>query len=100
MQRRGSIDFLSSSDEMGLYLSADLDNQKNESEKAFFIKMLKRIINDQLTTRQKHFIVLYYFKKLDMKTIAKHENVNKSTVSRSISRSKQIIFNYLQYYFK
>ena len=62
-------------------------------------KALKKVVEEQLTARQKQFIVLYYYKEMDMPTIAEMCKVNVSTVSRTLNRSRQKIYSYMKYYF-
>ena len=67
----------------------DSDSEGNSELRKIARKALKKVIEEQLSARQKQFIVLYYYKELDMPTIAKMCGVNPSTVSRTLHRAKQ-----------
>ena len=60
---------------------------------------MKKVVEEQLSTRQKQMIVLYYYKEMDMPEIAEMLGINVSTVSRTLNRAKQNLMKYLKYYF-
>lgn len=60
-------------------------------------KMLYDAINFELTPVQKQYFTAYYLEGLTMDEIAEMFGVNKSTVSRTISRAKNRLFRYLKY---
>ncbi|WP_124099421.1 sigma factor-like helix-turn-helix DNA-binding protein [Ruminococcus sp. Marseille-P6503] len=51
-------------------------------------ELLWRCVDDNLTKTQKRYIILYYKKNLTVTQIAALSGVNKSTVSRTISRGR------------
>lgn len=53
--------------------------------------LLRDIVNENLTKRQKCYIILYYKKKMTMQQIADKEGVSKSTVSRTLSLARKKI---------
>ena len=58
---------------------------------------LRRVINEELTPRQRELIELYYRDEMSMTEIADMLGISKSTVSRTISRGKGRIRKCLKY---
>lgn len=85
--------------EMFNLIKQNENGEGNSEIKKIAIKALKKVIEEQLTTRQKQYLVLYYYNNVDMVQIAKQFGVNKSTVSRTINRARQKIYKYMKYYF-
>ena len=73
-------------------------SQNNENEYKKLLKILSKIIEGELTTRQKECIVLKYYNKLTVTQIAFKLGVGKSTVSRHISKAKNRLHKLLTYY--
>ncbi len=61
------------------------------------IKYLREIINEDLTKTQKQYIIMYYLNNMKIPEIARELGVNKSTVSRTIQRAKNRIYERLKY---
>jgi len=99
MARRVCTSFLNNDKEMFKLFSENSDSESNSELKKLARKALKKVIEEQLSARQKQFIVLYYYKEMDMPTIAEMCGVNASTVSRTLNRARQNIYKYLKYYF-
>lgn len=99
MARRTRVSSLENNKEMFDLLRQNESNGDNSELRKIAIRALKKVIEQQLTTRQKQYIVLYYYNDVDMVGIAKQFGVNKSTVSRTINRAKQNIYKYMKYYF-
>ena len=99
MSRRVHWDFSDSNKEMFKLINQQANSETNAEKLKTIKKALKKVIEEQLTTRQKQVIVLYYYEEYDMPTIAKMLSINVSTVSRTINRARQNIMKYLQYYF-
>ena len=59
--------------------------------------MLK-IINNELTPRQKEIIMLYYFKDMDTVAIGKKLGVSSQAVCAVMSRARLKLYRFLQYY--
>lgn len=53
------------------------------------IGILKKLLDDSLTKKQKCYIILYYRDSLTVSQIAQRFKVNKSTVSRTIMRGRR-----------
>ena len=78
------------------------DNQSTESNTEVRLlakKAMKRIIEEQLTARQKQILVLYYFEDIDMTAISEMLGINVSTVSRTLKYARNNLLRYLRYYF-
>lgn len=61
------------------------------------VRFLREIINDDLTKTQKQYIIMYYMNNMKIPEIALEFGVNKSTVSRTIQRAKNRIYQRLKY---
>lgn len=59
-------------------------------------KLPKAILNE-LTPRQRKLLQMYYFDGLTMREIAEIENVNQSTVSRTLARGRDRLQRVLEY---
>ncbi len=99
MGRRLNLDFNQSNKYMLDMYNKLIKSETNDEKLKCAKKALKKVIEEQLSARQKEMIVLYYYKQMDMTEISKLLNVNVSTVSRTINRAKNNIFKYMQYYF-
>ncbi len=78
------------------------DNQSTESNTEVRLlakKAMKRIIEEQLTARQKQILVLYYYEDIDMTAISEMLGINVSTVSRTLKYARNNLLRYLRYYF-
>ncbi|MBR4622014.1 MAG: sigma-70 family RNA polymerase sigma factor [Ruminococcus sp.] len=52
-------------------------------------KLVKAVLDDNLTKKQKYYIILYYRDKLRVSEIARRCGVNRSTVLRTLRRGQQ-----------
>lgn len=86
--------------EMFRLLKAGEEASDNKALLRSATRAVRKVITDELTSRQKEYIVLYYYKEMDMSEIAEMYNVNKSTVSRTINRARNNIIKYTKYYMK
>ncbi|MGM9520889.1 MAG: RNA polymerase sigma factor [Oscillospiraceae bacterium] len=60
-------------------------------------KRLSRAIKEELTPRQMQMVTMYYIEGMKMADIAAALGVNKSTVSRTISRGRERLRRCLRY---
>lgn len=60
--------------------------------------IVRRIIIEQLTTRQKEICILYFYQNKNIPQIAELLQVNKSTVSRTLARALKNINERIKYY--
>ncbi|MCR5602026.1 MAG: sigma-70 family RNA polymerase sigma factor [Ruminococcus sp.] len=61
-------------------------------------RVLLKVINNELTARQREIIVLYYFKNMNMVNIGKKLGITTQAVSDAITRGRRKLFMILQYY--
>lgn len=75
------------------------DTESNNSAKhRMMLKILRKVIEEELTERQREMITLYYFHKVNIPQIAERLGVNRSTVSRTISRGRRNIMEKMKYF--
>lgn len=76
-----------------------LESGSEEDSARKLKKLLLKVINNELTSRQKEIIVLYYFKKLDTVAIARQLGITPQAVSAVMSRARVKMYRIMQYYF-
>ncbi|MBQ7980707.1 MAG: sigma-70 region 4 domain-containing protein [Oscillospiraceae bacterium] len=62
------------------------------------LKILRKVIEEALTERQREMITLYYFDRANIPQIAEKLGVNRSTVSRTISRGRRNIMEKMKFF--
>ncbi len=70
----------------------------NSQKHRLMIKIVRDIVENELTERQRQMIGLYYYKRMNIPEIAELLGVNRSTVSRTISRGRRNILIRMQYF--
>jgi RNA polymerase sigma-70 factor (ECF subfamily) len=75
-----------------------LEGQSEDDDRGRLKKMLLKVINNELTPRQKQIIMLYYFHRMDIVTIARELGISPQAVSAVMSRARLRMFRILQYY--
>lgn len=94
-----TISILSPECETQLLKNYKLDNAQSNTEKIETVKrMLYEVIHNELTGKQREYLLMYYFDRMKLKEIASIYNVNISTISRTIKRGEKNIYNFLKYY--
>ena len=73
----------------------DSDNRRQIAKAK---RLLRQVIQNDLTTRQREMVLLYFAEHRNMSEIAGLLQVNKSTVSRTIKRALNKLYKYLRYY--
>lgn len=58
---------------------------------------LTHALRQDITQRQREYMMLYYGKGMSMEAIAQQFGVNKSTVSRTLKRGRQRLYRCLRY---
>lgn len=58
---------------------------------------LTHALRQDITQRQREYMILYYGHNMSMEAIAKQMGVNKSTVSRTLKRGRQRLYRCLRY---
>jgi len=61
------------------------------------LKRMRRVMDNELTTTQRHDLELYYFQGMSVSQIARQRGVHVSTVLRSIRRGKDRLRRCLRY---
>ncbi|MEG0615175.1 MAG: sigma-70 family RNA polymerase sigma factor [Oscillospiraceae bacterium] len=79
--------------------SGSQDDEVDTKLKSIAKKALSDIISEQLSEKQRQYLVLYYYEQHTMTDISEICGVNVSTVSRTISRAKKNIVDRIKYYF-
>lgn len=72
--------------------------ESNSCQHSLMIKVMRNVIENELSQRQRQMITLYYFQKMNIPEIAEMLGVNRSTVSRTISRGRRNIMERLKYF--
>ena len=101
MQKRLKSDFLGEAEFCADKEIAALigDTESDNSEKhRLMLKILRKVILEELTERQREMITLYYFDRANIPQIAEMLGVNRSTVSRTISRGRRNIMEKMKYF--
>ncbi|MEG0894360.1 MAG: sigma-70 family RNA polymerase sigma factor [Oscillospiraceae bacterium] len=73
------------------------EDTKNENRKRA-VKIIKMIIENDLTVKQKRYVCHYFFDGMKMTEIAQMYGIVKSTVSRTISVAIKKINSRIKYY--
>lgn len=101
MQKRLKCDFLGEAefcaDKAISALIGDTESSNSEKHR-LMLKILRKVIAEELTERQREMITLYYFDKANIPQIAEMLGVNRSTVSRTISRGRRNIMEKMKYF--
>lgn len=61
------------------------------------LQRVKKVIQQELSPRQRETLLAYYFRSMTIPQIAMEQGVNKSTVSRTLRRGEEKIRKYLKY---
>lgn len=61
------------------------------------LRRIRRVIEAELTQRQRETLIAYYFRQLTIPQIAEEQGVNKSTVSRTLHRAEARLRRCLRY---
>lgn len=70
-----------------------------ESNYKKILPILHKIILGELTERQQMCLTLYYFENMNIVDISKKLNINPSTVSRHLTKSRNKLKKLMKYYF-
>ena len=61
------------------------------------LRRIRRVIEAELTPRQRDTLTAYYFRQMTIPQIAREQGVNKSTVSRTLHRAETRLQRCLRY---
>lgn len=100
MQKRLKSEFLGEAEFSAVKeISALIGESETYGEKhRLMLKIMRNIIENELSERQRQMIALYYFNRLNIPEIAERLGVNRSTVSRTISRGRRNIMEKMKYF--
>lgn len=79
-------------------IRAILCESNGESEHSKLKKILVKVIQNELTEKQKNIVLMYYYKNMDMTEISKHTGVTIQAVSATMARARMRIYKILKYY--
>ena len=80
-----------------LAVYAELMAQDNKDQINRLKRNLTHALRQDITERQREYMILYYGRNMSMEAIAKELGVNKSTVSRTLKRGRQRLYRCLRY---
>lgn len=101
MQKRLKSDFLGDAEFCADKQIAALIGDEpcdNTAKHRLMLKIMRSIIENELSQRQRQMILLYYFEGENIPQIAERLGVNRSTVSRTISRGRRNILEKMKYF--
>lgn len=78
----------------------ELLSGKECEQKSRLKKVLLNVIKNELTARQTEIIMLYYFKEMDIVSIAEKLGISFQSVSKTMQRARLKIFRYMKYYIR
>ncbi len=84
-------------DQQLLAMARAQESETNAQQLKLVKKALAEVIKNDLTGRQKQMIVLYYYEGMRMREIAEQLQLDPSTVSRTLTRARRNILQYLKY---
>ena len=61
------------------------------------LERLRQVMNRELTVRERETLYAYYFLEHSLPRIAREQQVNKSTVYRTLRRAEEKLRRFLQY---
>lgn len=79
----------------------DCSNEQSETNRNQLNRLkliVRKIISEQLSSRQKEICILYFYHNKNIPQIAELLEVNKSTVSRTLARALKNINDKIKYY--
>ncbi len=97
MRRESYSDSFTGEADRGIRNILEGDPEKEESQR--IKRILLKVINNELTSRQKQIIMLYYFKKESIVQISEKLGISPQAVSAAMSRARLRMYRILQYYF-
>ena len=80
-----------------LAVYTELMAQDNKEQMNRLKRNLTHALRQDITQRQREYMMLYYGKGMSMEAIAQQLGVNKSTVSRTLKRGRQRLYRCLRY---
>jgi len=81
--------------DLTVYTNLIADDNKDQINR--LKRNLTHALRQDITKRQREYMVLYYGQNMSMEAIARQCGVNKSTVSRTLKRGRQRLYRCLRY---
>ena len=81
--------------DLAVYTQLMADDNRDQMNR--LKKNLTHALRQDITERQREYMMLYYGRGMSMEAIAKELGVNKSTVSRTLKRGRQRLYRCLRY---
>ena len=81
--------------DLAVYTELMADDNRDQMNR--LKRNLTHALRQDITQRQREYMMLYYGRGMSMEAIAKEMGVNKSTVSRTLKRGRQRLYRCLRY---
>lgn len=81
--------------DLAVYTQLMADDNRDQMNR--LKRNLTHALRQDITQRQREYMMLYYGRGMSMEAIAKEVGVNKSTVSRTLKRGRQRLYRCLRY---
>ena len=81
--------------DLAVYTQLMADDNRDQMNR--LKRNLTHALRQDITARQREYMMLYYGRGMSMEAIAKEMGVNKSTVSRTLKRGRQRLYRCLRY---
>ena len=81
--------------DLAVYTQLMADDNRDQMNR--LKRNLTHALRQDITERQREYMMLYYGRGMSMEAIAKEMGVNKSTVSRTLKRGRQRLYRCLRY---
>ena len=81
--------------DLAVYTQLMADDNRDQMNR--LKRNLTHALRQDITTKQREYMMLYYGRGMSMEAIAKEVGVNKSTVSRTLKRGRQRLYRCLRY---
>ena len=81
--------------DLAVYTQLMADDNRDQMNR--LKRNLTHALRQDVTQRQREYMMLYYGRGMSMEAIAKEMGVNKSTVSRTLKRGRQRLYRCLRY---
>ena len=81
--------------DLAVYTQLMADDNRDQMNR--LKRNLTHALRQDITERQREYMMLYYGRGMSMEAIAQEMGVNKSTVSRTLKRGRQRLYRCLRY---
>jgi len=99
VSRRVSLpDFIGKEDENINAVLSESSDSEEKRHRALIKKTMMKIIENELTERQRQIIIMYYFRNMNIVSIADILGISPASVSVTMKRARNRIIRYMKYY--